>query len=126
MSTESLGDFLYVAEPPEEEEEDPRQSSSVTIYCETPKSRPRRVVTSQGLDVRAPVKAWLEELRDDCDDECMAMLQSKSLPKRKLQPKDDEPESRDLRLLTASATTAAKKIIDAADRFEARYRHVLE
>lgn len=77
-----------------------------------------------GLESRAPVRMWLEELRGDVEDECMATLQSKSLPRRRV--KDDEPESRDLRLLTASATTAAKKVVDAADRFDKRYQRAVK
>lgn len=120
VSRETINDFLYTSEPPE----DCEQLSSIpeNSFLDLPQPCVR-VIPSQGLDVRAPVKVWLEELRFDEEGE-MDILFSKRLPRRKL--KDEESESRDLRLLTASAATAAKKVIDAADSFEKRYQRVFE
>ncbi|XP_031783283.1 uncharacterized protein LOC100677874 isoform X2 [Nasonia vitripennis] len=119
-SRETINDFLYTSEPPE----DCEQLSSIPedSYLRLPQSC-SRVIPSLGLDVRAPVRCWLEEIRYDEEDE-MDILFSKRLPRRKL--KDEEAESRDLRLLTASAATAAKKVIDAADSFEKRYQRVFD
>ncbi|OXU25411.1 hypothetical protein TSAR_012629 [Trichomalopsis sarcophagae] len=119
-SRETINDFLYTSEPPDYCE----QLSSIPedSYPRLPQSC-SRVIPSQGLDVRAPVRCWLEEIRYDEEDE-MDILFSKRLPRRKL--KDEEAESRDLRLLTASAATAAKKVIDAADSFEKRYQRVFD
>jgi hypothetical protein len=107
---ETLEDFLYTQEEPPGVEHRP-----------SPDLPFRRLVLK--LDSCAPVNAWLEDMRSDIEEECTSTLQSKRLPRRRR--RDDEPESRDLRLLTATATTAAKKMIDVADRFDKLHRQAL-
>ncbi|XP_014211118.1 uncharacterized protein LOC106641268 [Copidosoma floridanum] len=106
-AVESLGDFLYSSDPPNYEP------------CQPGPPESSRACTN----AHAPVKDWLCELRLDVEEECVATLQSKSLPRRRL---PDDPRSRDLRLLTASATTAAKKAIDTAGRFDRTYRRLID
>ncbi|XP_058806967.1 uncharacterized protein LOC131673182 [Phymastichus coffea] len=103
---EHLNDFLYASEPPEEDDSAPSQRSA--------ESPPPSLALS----------AWLDELRAGPEDECTATLQSKSLPKRRPGQRETAGD-RDQRPLTASATTAAKKLIDAADAVERRYQQAL-
>ncbi|XP_011501982.1 PREDICTED: uncharacterized protein LOC105365498 isoform X2 [Ceratosolen solmsi marchali] len=111
LEEEAIEDFLYTQEEPPGEEREPSPELGLGRFVPE-------------LDPCAPVNAWLVDIRLDIDEECTSTLQSKRLPRRRRRD-DDEPESRDLRLLTASATTAAKKIIDVADRFDKRHQQAL-
>ncbi|KAJ8676329.1 hypothetical protein QAD02_012116 [Eretmocerus hayati] len=119
-ATECLDDFLFSDEPPSIQS---HSQNSCRSGCEYTSRSWRRILRAAGG--RDSTLYWLHHLViDGIEDECMATLQSKSLPRRR--HRDDEPDGRDLRLLTASATTAAKKVMDKAGRFDRRYQRVLD
>ncbi|KAL7303279.1 hypothetical protein TKK_0004473 [Trichogramma kaykai] len=130
---ESLRDFLYGDDRMFNNEQIQHHKSSsspspVSSYCddddddfEEDDDAEREAIS------RSPAQVWLTELRDDCEDECQATLQSKSLPKRsRARYPCEAADAHDLRLLTASATTAAKKIVDAAGRFDRSYHKLTQ
>ncbi|KAG8040136.1 hypothetical protein G9C98_000706 [Cotesia typhae] len=69
----------------------------------------------------ASVQIWLQDLIQDADDECFTTLQSKALPRRNLYTED--AQTRDLKLLTTSATSAATELLVRAEGFT---RHIQE
>ena len=123
MDSSSLGDFLYATEPPEDSV--PSTSSSCSrILFEAGKLKSTE---ASNFNQFAPVRAWLDNLALETDAECGVTLQSKILPRRKLQEsKNEESQTRDLKKLTASATTAATKLLMRADRFDQHYKNVFE
>ncbi|XP_015119704.1 protein inscuteable homolog [Diachasma alloeum] len=135
---ECLGDFLYAQEPPE----DDIPTSSSTSRGSTPSfagpwysrlsnersgssgSSPR---ISSEARCQESVKVWLRDLAEDYEPECCVALQSKALPKRREQKEtSEESQSRDLRLMTATATAAATELIIRADGFSKHIRDVID
>ena len=123
MDSSTLGDFLFVTEPPEDSVPSTSSSCSKSLsYVDSSKS-----IEALNFNQFAPVKAWLNNLALETAAECGVTLQSKALPRKRLQDSDsEEAQSRDLRMLTASATTAATKLLMRADRFDQHYQNVLE
>ncbi|XP_011298174.1 protein inscuteable homolog [Fopius arisanus] len=129
---ECLGDFLYAQEPPE----DDIPTSSSTSRGSTPSFTgpwyTRLSNDRSGSADRTPtdryqesVKTWLNDLAEDYDPECSVALQSKALPK-KPQETREESQSRDLRLMTSTATAAATELIIRADGFSKHINEVID
>ncbi|XP_012279787.1 protein inscuteable homolog [Orussus abietinus] len=116
---ECLGDFLYANEPPEDAPSAPRGSSSFGGTGNVARKDCSSRAGEETRDYRSlsAVRAWLNDLAVDAEEECGTTLQSKALPRRKLQ---------ESRTLTSLATSAATKLLDRADRFNSHYKYVIE
>ncbi|KMQ94754.1 protein inscuteable-like protein [Lasius niger] len=71
------------------------------------------------------MRAWLTDLAMETENECGSTLQSKNLPPSRMTGISGGIHARDLKMLS-SATAAAKKLLDSADRFEQHYRSIVE
>ncbi|XP_043468640.1 protein inscuteable homolog [Leptopilina heterotoma] len=124
MDSSSLGDYLFATEPPEDSIPSTSSSGSRS-FIET--SDTRRNATRLHFQQFAPVNAWLLNLAQEVDEECGVALQSKALPRRKIEDlSTEELQTRDLKMLTASATTAATKLLLRAEKFEQNYQTVFD
>lgn len=123
MDSSSLSDFLYTAEPPEDSVPSTSSSCSRSLY----EASKLKSTVASNFNQFAPVRAWLDDLSLETDTECGVTLQSKVLPKRKLQDsKNEDSQTRDLKIMTASATTAATKLLMRVERFDQHYQNVFE
>ncbi|XP_043267700.1 protein inscuteable homolog isoform X2 [Venturia canescens] len=137
LEDECLGDFLYASEPPEDEDVNaianvsPIASTSI-LAREGSSSRiiswERSYVLSDGIDRdRTALRAWLSGLVMETEDECGATLQSKNLPRREYrEAMSEQSQTRDLRLLTSSATAAATELLVRADGFTRHLDQIVE
>lgn len=138
LEDECLGDFLYASEPPEDEDVNaisnvsPIASTSVFAARESSSSRviswERSRVSSDRIDRgRTALRVWLSDLVMETEDECGATLQSKNLPRREYrETMSEQSQTRDLRLLTSSATAAATELLVRADGFTRHLDHIAE
>ncbi|XP_063979773.1 protein inscuteable homolog [Diachasmimorpha longicaudata] len=134
---ECLGDFLYTHEPPE----DDIATSTSTSRGSTPSfagpwySRLSNEYSgSSGASPRIStearcqesVRVWLRDLAEAGEAECCIALQSKALPKRRQERESrEESQSRDLRLMTATATAAATELIIRAEAFTKHIKDII-
>ncbi|CAD6208052.1 GSCOCG00010326001-RA-CDS [Cotesia congregata] len=131
-SEECLGDFLYEVEPPEDEGSSASRDSTPSfngpwytrMSNESSKSETENTKNPWKFIAKsssASVQVWLQDLVQDPDDECFTTLQSKALPRRNIYTED--AQTRDLKLLTTSATSAATELLIRAEGFT---RHIQE
>ncbi|XP_057326976.1 protein inscuteable homolog [Microplitis mediator] len=140
-SQECLGDFLYEVEPPEDEASSASRDSTPSfngpwytrMSNESSKSSGSQETKSKftsgtktpwqfiAQSSSSSVQVWLQDLVQDVDNECYITLQSKALPRRNLHTED--AQTRDLKLLTTAATSAATELLVRAEGFN---RHVQE
>ncbi|XP_015607662.1 protein inscuteable homolog [Cephus cinctus] len=133
---ECLGEFLYAAEPPE----DADVTGGIARSCDSSAGHSHEEDASTRVESLArtledtgsfrqlnAVRAWLGDLAMETEGECTATLQSKALPRRQLQePLSEELQTRDLRLLTSSATAAATRLLVKAEKFDRHYELVVD
>lgn len=121
---ESLGDYLYAAEPPE----DPIKPKSVSSLVNQTQADVTLVSTASGIPSRnsCPVRSWLNYLAVDIENECTSTLQSKNLPRRKHGILSEKDEMKDLKTLSSLATAAANKLLVTAEHFDRHYRNIFD
>nr|XP_003705880.1 PREDICTED: protein inscuteable homolog [Megachile rotundata]XP_012146666.1 PREDICTED: protein inscuteable homolog [Megachile rotundata]XP_012146668.1 PREDICTED: protein inscuteable homolog [Megachile rotundata]XP_012146669.1 PREDICTED: protein inscuteable homolog [Megachile rotundata]XP_012146670.1 PREDICTED: protein inscuteable homolog [Megachile rotundata] len=122
---ESLGDFLYAAEPPEDAIE-PRSTNSSTNSYET-ESSCKSLLHSRTYRQSSSVRAWLSNLAMETESECNNTLQSKALPRRKRREfLSERDEMNDLKTLSSLATAAANKLLIRVEQFDKHYEYIFD
>ncbi|KAF7996528.1 hypothetical protein HCN44_002160 [Aphidius gifuensis] len=139
QEADCLDDFLYTKEPPEDDvstsnDSTPsltdghwysrlsnEQSNSSTVSSE------KKNNDYHEERCRGSVTAWLNDIVEDYEAECLVTLQSKAMPKRNfINQTTEEAQTRDIRMLTSSATAAATDLLVRADKFSKNIHDVIE
>ena len=134
LDDECLGDFLYATEPPEDEDVlaisinvSPIVSISASRVHTSTSSSQKSTGEIRKLDHQNAVKAWLGDLIMETEGECFTSLQSKALPRRKFREIiTEKSQTRDLKIITSSATAAATQLLIRADGFTRNLRQVVK
>lgn len=125
LEHETLGDFLYAAEPPEDTIVRRSANSSIATNSSEAEQTYKSELHSRIYRQSSSVRTWLAGLATETEDECGNTLQSKSLPRYKRREfLNEKDEMNDLKTLSSLATAAANKLLIKAEQFDQYYQHI--